>query len=49
MNWIHKLLGIRVSETDKTRFTKVKEKCSRIKKERAKKEKYFRTGNKSSE
>ena len=49
MSWIHKLLGIRVSEKDKTRYTKEKEKCVKEKRERVQKDKYQRTGNKSSE
>lgn len=46
MTWLHKLFGITVSETDKTRFTKVKEKTVKVKKERAEKEKKQQTGNK---
>ena len=48
MNWLHKLLGIRISEKDKTRYTKEKEKTCREKKERISKEKYNKTGNKNS-
>ena len=49
MSWLHKLLGIRISEKDKTRYTKVKKERCKEKKERKEKEKYVKTGNKSSE
>lgn len=45
MSFWHKLFGIRVSENDKTRFTKEKEKTVKIKKERIQKEKNQKTGN----
>lgn len=48
MNILHKIFGIRVTEKDKTRFTKVKEKTIKVKKERIQKEKVNRTGNKNS-
>jgi hypothetical protein len=48
MSFWHKLFGIRVSDTDKTRFTKTKEKTVRIKKERIVKDKNSKTGNKNS-
>ena len=47
MSWLHKLFGIRVSETDKTRYTKVKENTVKIKKEREQKEKVKASGNKN--
>ena len=48
MSFWHKLFGIRVSETDKTRYTSTKEKTVKVKKERESKEKYNKTGNKNS-
>jgi hypothetical protein len=47
MSWLHKLLGIRISDTDKTRFTKTKERTEKIKKERKEKEVKQKTGNKN--
>ena len=49
MTWIHRLLGIRVTETDRTRNVHEKQKSKKIKKERKQKEKKNLTGNKSSE
>lgn len=44
MSWLHKLLGIRVSETDKTRSSWFKKKDKKEKKERATKEKAKSSG-----
>lgn len=47
MAWWHRLFGITVSETDKSRYGTSKKKTVKIKKERKQKEKVKESGNKN--